>query len=398
MPPTKSQRWLDLLALLLGRTIPLTVEEIMERVPGYGEKWRTGDPTAQASARRTFERDKDDLRRIGVPLEPVHYTLSFGGEQIEGYRLAHGDFYLPYLKLLSPEAEGVNQKGRPPATSPAAPASAAGAVGARAGRRYSGLPSLDLSASEAELALEALRRGAGLPAFPFAADARSALRKIGFDLDPGRFPGEPVVWAEPPGAREVLERLRTLSDALLARKRIGLVYHGIHRGRPSDREVEPYGLFYQRDWYLVARDPAADALRLFRVSRIAELRPNTRAPKSPDYAIPPDFDLRDHLGRNAWELHGEEDEQITAEVRFRSPLSLQLARTGEGELVREEEGGAAVRAFSVSQPDPFLRWILSLAGDAEILAPPELREASRAQLREVAAIYAGDRDTEAVDG
>ena len=35
--PTKSQRWLDLLALLLGRTIPLTVEEIMDRVPAYAE-------------------------------------------------------------------------------------------------------------------------------------------------------------------------------------------------------------------------------------------------------------------------------------------------------------------------------------------------------------------------
>ena len=101
MPPTKAQRWLDLLALLLGRRIPLTVEEIMERVPAYAGRWGTGEATAQAAARRTFERDKDDLRGLGIPLEPVLYTLSFGGEQVEGYRLAHGEFYLPYLKLPS---------------------------------------------------------------------------------------------------------------------------------------------------------------------------------------------------------------------------------------------------------------------------------------------------------
>ena len=359
----------------------------MERVPAYAEKWGSGEATAQATARRTFERDKDDLRGLGIPLEPVLYTLSFGGEQIEGYRLAHGDFYLPYLKLISEE----------PRQTPEGDAAAA-AVGTRATQPYTGLPSLDLSPTEAEMALEALRRAAALPAFPFAAEAASALRKIGFDIHPERFPGDPVLWAEPPGAREVLERLRTLSDALLARKRIAFVYHGIHRGATTDREVEPYGLFLQRDWYLVARDPAPDALRLFRVSRMAGLRPNTRGPKSPDYAIPADFDLREYLGRSAWELRGEEEEQVTAEVRFHFPLALHIAQTGEGELVREDEDGASVRVFRVSRPDPFLRWVLSFGGEAQILSPPELREASGAMAREVAALHAGDGEGEASDG
>jgi predicted DNA-binding transcriptional regulator YafY len=59
---TKLQRWLDLIAYLVGRRMPVVVEELMERVPAYAEKWRTDDPKKMATARRTFERDKDELR------------------------------------------------------------------------------------------------------------------------------------------------------------------------------------------------------------------------------------------------------------------------------------------------------------------------------------------------
>jgi proteasome accessory factor B len=362
--PTKSQRWLDLLALLLGRTIPLTVEEIMDRVPAYAEKWNTDDPTKQDTARRTFERDKDELRAAGIPLDPVNYGINAGAETIEGYRIRHGDFYLPYLRLISADGQGTAPPKQP----------------------YAGLASLDLSTAEAELALEALRRVADLPAFPFAPEARSALLKLQFDIDPERFPGDPVLWVDRPGSREVLERLRALSDALLARKRIAFTYHGIHRGSATEREVEPYGLFFQRDWYLVARDPAAEALRIFRVSRMDELRPNARAPKSPDFVIPGDFTLQEYLDRSAWEL-GQEEQATTADVRFRFPLSLQAARNGEGELLREEDDGSAIRTFRVSRPNPFLRWILSLGGEAEILSPPTLREALEEMARQVLALY-----------
>jgi hypothetical protein len=47
MPPsiTKTQRWLDLIAYLLGWRLPVSVEEIMEHVPAYAERWRSEDAT-----------------------------------------------------------------------------------------------------------------------------------------------------------------------------------------------------------------------------------------------------------------------------------------------------------------------------------------------------------------
>ena len=40
---SKTQRWLDLIAFLVQRRVPVAVDEIMEGVPSYAEKWRTGE-------------------------------------------------------------------------------------------------------------------------------------------------------------------------------------------------------------------------------------------------------------------------------------------------------------------------------------------------------------------
>src|SRR5688500_4624362 len=75
---TRLQRWLDLIVYLVGHRLPVTVEELMERLPAYAEKWRKGNATDQATARRTFERDKDELRHLGIPIQTVPYSINFG--------------------------------------------------------------------------------------------------------------------------------------------------------------------------------------------------------------------------------------------------------------------------------------------------------------------------------
>lgn len=360
---SKTQRWLDLISLLLGRRLPLSVEEIMENVPAYARGWRSGDRTAQASARRVFERDKDELREMGIPIETVGYSLDARPEPVEGYRITRRDFYLPYLRLLTD------------------------ADGSRSSRPIPQLPEITLQEGEAGYAVEALRRAAEIPAFPFAADAGSALRKLSFDLDLDRFGPSPLLWAERPGTAEVLERLRVLSAALLARKRVRFGYAGIARGEATGREVSPYGLFLQRDWYLVGHDETRGAIRVFRVTRMQKPEPNRKAPKTPDYAVPDDFALADYLRREPWELGGEADEGITAEVRFTFPASLWAAQNEQGEPVEDAADGSSIRRFHVQQVDPFLRWVLSLAGEAEILAPPELRSALESMVDGVAALY-----------
>jgi proteasome accessory factor B len=361
---TKLQRWLDLIAFLVGRQRPVAVEELMERIPAYAGKWEAGDEKSRASVRRTFERDKDELRKLGIPLETTSYSINYGADQIEGYSLSRRDFYLPYLKLVREAGDAV-------AAAPTKP--------------YP-LAEVELGESEAAAALDALRGIAELPAFPFVQEARSAFRKLAFDLDPDAFSPAAVLHVDRPGAAEVRERLRPLSAALLARKAVRFRYHGIKRGEVTEREVWPYGLFFQQGyWYLVAHDRGREDTRVFRVGRMEAIEANGRAPNTPDYEIPESFRLADHLQREPWELG--HDEPLRARIRFPFPRSLWAERNGHGTLVEEEDDGAALREFEVRQLDPFLRWLLALEGEAEIVEPPQLAAALRQLARDVVDLY-----------
>jgi predicted DNA-binding transcriptional regulator YafY len=365
---TKLQRWLDLIAYLVGRRLPVPFEELMEKVPGYAERWRTEDETARATARRTFERDKDDLRKLGIPLHTVRYTINFGTEVAEGYRIERRDFYLPYLRLVS----GARST---PKRSP----------------QKGTVQEVELTEEEARLSLDALRRVANIPAFPLAREARSAFRKLAFDLDPTVFGAEvPVLFVDRPGAEEIRDRLRVLSDALVARKRVRFRYRGMARDEETRRDVGAYGLLFQSGhWYLIGHDALRDGVRVFRVGRMDDVLANTRSPNTPDYEVPGDFRLDDHLRRDPWQLGDHDDEPIRADVLFRFPSSLWAERNGHGTLVERRLDGSQIRRFDLYQVQPFLRWLLGFEGEAEPLAPSSLR----AELRKLATDIEKAHDT-----
>ena len=389
---TKTQRWLDLLAYLVGRRLPVAVDELMDRVPAYAEKWRHGDDTTRASVRRMFERDKDELRQLGIPIETVSYDIrGAAAEEVLGYRLARRDFYLPYLKVVAGDVPaGVDDE----LTDEDRARLDASRERARQTSDPARIREVQIAAADAEDAIQALRDVAELPAFPYAREARSAMRKLGFDLGPTAASAgapdpapasAPAFFTADASTAAVAERLRTLADALFAKKTVSFAYAGIQRGETTDREVHPYGLLFQHSrWYLVAFDPMRKGMRVFRVDRMDALQRNTKTPNTPDYAIPPDFRLAEYAQKEAWELGDAGGAPVRALVRFAFPRSLWAERNGHGERVEELDDGSAVRAFDVTQPEPFVRWVLSMAGDAMIVSPAELADDLRAMARAVA--------------
>ncbi len=360
--PTKLQRWLDLVAYLSGRRFPVPVEEICASVPAYA-RGLEGTETEKQSVRRTFERDKDELREMGIPIETVTYTINYGREQSTGYRLARKDFHLPYLKLV---AESQGGQGRGPASPDV----------------------FEVTAQEAGAALLGLKELAAVPSFPLAHHARSAFRKLSFDLDPDLIAEAPIFYAEEPEASAARDAVHTLSDAVRRRKAVRFRYRGMTRDTDDERHTHPFGLVFQHGrWYLVAHDVDRDAMRMFRVGRMSELHANKTAPGTPDYEVPSDFELAEYAGRKAWELGIDPEGPLEADVRFRFPRSLWAERNGHGELVAEEEDGTQVRRFRVHGRDPFLRWVLSLGGDARVEQPDELRKAFQALAEQVARHY-----------
>lgn len=369
--PTKLQRWLDVVAYLASRRFPVSTEDLWSNVPAYAAGV-DGATQEKQRVRRTFERDKDELRELGIPIETVQYSVNH--EQASGYRLARRDFHLPYLRILR-EAEGE-----------------------RAGRGgESGV--FEISEGEAAAALDGLRTLAAIPAFPLARAARSAFRKLAFDLEPDAIAEVPVVYADDPEAVATRDVLHVLADAVRRRKELTFRYQAISSGTEDERRAHGFGLLFQHGrWYLVAHDLDRDGMRMFRAGRMSEVALNTRSPGTPDYEVPATFSLDDYTGRKAWELGAEAEEGTEATVRFRFPRSLWADRNAHGELIEEEEDGAQLRRFVVHRSGPFLRWVLSLAGDARVESPPELRDEFRSLAARVTELHGAGAVEGAVEG
>lgn len=195
---SRLERLVNLTATLLHTDRLLTRAEIFERVPGYG-----GDP---ASQRRAFERDKQALREVGIPLEVAPVDPADPGSP-EGYRIRPSEYYLADPGLEPDELAALH------------------------------------------LATVAVR----LP----GAEGTEALWKLG-----GLAAGD----AAPPARAELAgsEHLVPLFAAVSARR----VARFLYRGTP--REVHPWRLSFRGGhWYLVGYDTGAGAERNFRLDRIA---------------------------------------------------------------------------------------------------------------------------------
>jgi predicted DNA-binding transcriptional regulator YafY len=354
MANRKLQRWMDLLAELLRRNSPVTFEQLRNEVPGYaGEN--------PATVRRMFERDKDELRIFGVPIETV------GPEGAgEGYRLRRRDFYLPYLSVI--DAEHRTSPARVPVYG------------------YRELDELAFTADELQAIADGARQALQLGDPDLDAEIRAALRKLAVDLPMDGVEQVSHMAAIPPAAREDGEVLGILIDATGRRKRVSFDYTAVATGASMRRTVEPLGVFFlSHHWYLAARDPAATLIKNFRVSRIAAATMNAAAPGTPDFERPADFDLQRHARqRKNWEL-GDGD-WLDAVVAFsgHSGAADAAARIGA-----EVPGAPEQRTYEVRRLDAFVRWLLPLAGQATPASPPELVSAWRDAVDRTLALYGG---------
>lgn len=416
----KFQRWIELITFLAGRRYPVGWEEIAVGVSAYARRWASGDETDRESVRRMFERDKRDLRELGIPLERAHSddtprATRGAGEGSpapgpappplsEGYLLRDRDFFLPYLHLVE-QAVLPDPSHEPPEPSPeGAPVkererALRERLAQRAPRPPSRPGTVALTPEEGAVALEALRLVEGVPGFPLAADARSARAKLRAELGVPA-PDSPLLFVERPGAERVRERVERIAGAILDRRVLRFRYRGMASEEITERRVHPLGLLLQWGyWYLVTWDRDREGMRQFRVGRMEEVRLAHPGASGPEFEVPGDFRLDRWLRRPPWALDPEEGGGTTVRVRFPHPLSLWAERNGhgrrwegtddgrEGGHDADPGGGGAfeLREFHVRDRGPFLRWLLALGGAARVVDPPalaaELEEMARGVLR-----------------
>lgn len=370
----KLERWVDLLAALLGRSTPATFDELTTAVPEYCAKARDRDAAANDATRkrlsdslkRSFERDKDDLRTLGIAIESLpDEDGNLGG----AYRLRRTDFYLPYLCLAVPGGETVaprriDQYG------------------------YKSLASLVLEPDELEVIVDAAATVRTLGDPLLRTDVESAMRKLAIDLplDAGdASPDLPSVIATrtPPDAAVFAQ----LGMALRSRKVVTFTYSVLLSGEEETRTVEPYGLFFlSGHWYLAGRDQTRSEMRNFRLNRISNVIVNGKSPQTADYTVPAAFSLREHArSRQPWELGDGDALRVLVDFRGDSGPTVAAAALGGG-----VEGHPTQREFMVRRTDSFARWVLSFGGEVVIVSPAALVDQVRALADDTSHLYSRD--------
>lgn len=350
---TKIQRWIDLVAFLAAHRYPASLKAISRNIPAYQGLYPEDGSAPNPAVKRMFERDKEDLMGEGIELT----SEMRDGESF--YSLSMGGFSRPFLRLV--------KEARPEGFEP---------------KRGYGKEAFELEIEEQDAAavLWGLRSLASQPGSPLQKAAQGALQKIQFDLhtpldtEPESIePLDTVIQLEDREALKSSEILATLREALEKRQTLKIHYRSMRSRGARWRWVDPWGLLHEAGtWYMIARDHDADQPRMFRVGRVKEAIIETKKAGSSDFAIPDTFRIRDWVDRKPWHYGPPEVPMVEVLVLLRFPRSQWAARNGLGVLAREHPDGSQERTFQVRDEDAFARWILGMAGDASILAPPDL--------------------------
>ncbi|WP_410657743.1 helix-turn-helix transcriptional regulator [Amycolatopsis sp. lyj-112] len=208
MSTARAERLVNLVLALLSTRQYLPAERIRGIVPGYA------DAASDEAYFRMFERDKTELRELGIPLETGRNSAF---DAIDGYRIARRDYELGEIDLAPDEATAVGL-----------------AV------RLWDSPELT---GEAQGALVKLR-AAGVEVDDHAPTIV-----------------EPRVRAEP--------AFGPLLAAVQAGQVVRFEYRRSGSAERKIRTLEPWGVVsWRARWYVVGHDRDRDAPRCFRLSRV----------------------------------------------------------------------------------------------------------------------------------
>ena len=325
------ERLVNLAAALLDSERPLTRAELRARLGGY--------PADDAAFRRGFERDKEALRQIGLPLVAVPRDGD-GGEDQVAYRIDREAYELPDPGLSEEELTALRI--------------AAGAV--RTGGPWA-----------PEVPRDALRKlAAASPERPGAGPAGGEEPRG----PAGRSAGAPEL-AELAGGPDVA----VVFGALAERRRVRFGYRG------EQRLVDPWRLSYRSGhWYLAGFDHtrgASGAERLYRLDRVEGTLSATgpaeafeRPAAEASGPIPP------------WRLgDGPEVEVRVLVDASHAPEAVAVA--GEAAVLGHAGGGVEL-SLQVTSREGLRSFVLGFLEHAEVLDPPEVRDELRSWLQALA--------------
>jgi proteasome accessory factor B len=307
MSAQKTERLLNLVICLLSTRQFLRKEQIRTAVPQYAEC-----PNDEAFD-RMFERDKDELRDMGIPLQTGSTDAWFDDEV--GYRVDRSDYALPDVRFEPDEL----------------------AVLGLAARVW----------AQASLAAPAAR-------------ALLKLRAQGLEPEEETLVGiEPRVRTSEPAFEPVYAAVRD-------RRAVRFPYRTPGSPEPVLRHLEPWGIVsrYGR-WYVVGHDRDRGATRVFRLSRVA----GEVTPDGPAGAVQvPDVDIRAEVAAMVPLPHRGD---AVLQVRTGRGHALRRRAVVSGSSVP----GWDELVLSFADAEHLAEEICGYGPDVRVLAPDEVRDA-----------------------
>jgi proteasome accessory factor B len=320
---SKVERLMNLVIALLSTRTFITADRIRETVYGYA------DSASDDAFSRMFERDKNELRDLGIPLETGRVSQF---DPTEGYRINRDAYALPAVELTADEAAAV-------------------AVATQLWES----PELITATQGALLKLRAAGVDVDAPHTDVAITSTAALPSMR-------------------GSEEVLGILLSAIDSGQAVQ----FPHRPSRNEPyTTRTVEPWGVVTDRGrWYLVGHDRDRDATRTFRLSRIgAEV-----SAIGPLGAVqrPEGVNLREivDLAVGEWPTSG----QANVWVADGRATALRRRATVVGPRTLGDRPGEEIQ-LDIGMIDRLAREIASYGPDAVALEPQSLRDDVLGRLR-----------------
>jgi proteasome accessory factor B len=319
---TRTERLVNLVICLLSTRRFLTAAQIAATVPGYEHD--QSDARDHEAFQRKFERDKAELRDLGVPLE-TGTSSAFDAEP--GYRITRRDYALPDILLEPDEAAAVGIAAR-------------------------------------------LWRHAGLA--EAASSGLAKLRAAGVEVDAQATLGvEPVVTVD--------AAFGPLTSASRLRQVVTFDYRVPENDAPTSRRLQPWGVVCWRGrWYVVGHDLDRDARRCFRLSRIiGKVR---RVGAEGAYEPPQNVDLISYVAT----FSGPVEHKLRATLLIKPRRAAGIRRWAES-IAPVEGGDRAVITYSDARG--IAGWIVRYGADVEVLDPPDVRDAVIERLREIAKVH-----------
>ncbi len=302
------------IALLVSRGY-VGKSRIRKVVEGYRDQ-------SDEAFEKMFERDKEELREIGIPIELGSNDRLFDDEV--GYRIRRDAFELPRIDLAPDEAAAVGLAAR--------------------------------VWQHARLARQ-------------TSSAVVKLKAAGVGVDPDALTlVEPLLAATEPA-------FESLWDAVVARRQVSFPYRR-PGAEPTQRTVQPWGLLSWRGrWYVIGHDLDREAVRMFRLSRVTGRVRTAGRPGA--YDVPAGTDLQ-ALARQL----EPPPRTGTATLRVRTGAGHALRRRATG--VEDHDAGWDRLSLPLGDAVGLAEEVVSYGPAVVALEPPEVREAVVRRLRRLA--------------